>query len=252
MRRRRKHEPEDSTETASVLALGIDWCSAVAMFWLGFWFWVFHWPYWTIMTAMLFAPPLALAALIATYAFVGFKDYRPFLPGLTILAPLVLLYGTLGRFNFLDGHSYDWALLVGAAVLIAPVYSLLKSVDPEREPWKVPPRIRVWIAAVAVFFALVYADGAVKLVDVALDTATAATYRTTVIGKDLDYPFLTRHRTYSADTALSLSPWGPDHIAGEVEVYGSELYYAVNVGGAACVRLHGGHMGLRWYEVQAC
>jgi hypothetical protein len=254
MGREGKRKRDDPAKSNTVLALAIDWCSLVAVFWLGVWFWMFHWPFWVIMTAMLLAPPLALAALIPARALVDFGEHQPFLPGLTILAPLLLLYGTLGRFNFLDGRSCDWALLIPVAALAAAIYIFRKSLSESEDlPWKTLPWVRVWLAAAAGFVALVYADGAIKLVDVGLDTAAPATYRATVTAKDLVYPIWSKYRSKNlADTYLNLSPWGPDQVTDQIDVDGPQLYDAVDVGSTVCVHLHGGYLGLRWYEIGRC
>ncbi|WP_437302636.1 hypothetical protein [Sorangium sp. So ce388] len=49
---------------------------------------------------------------------------------------------------------------------------------------------------------------------------------------------------------LRLAPWGPDQ-GGEVTV-DSDLYGAVEVGGAVCVTLRPGALGVRWFPVQRC
>ncbi|XYH93278.1 hypothetical protein ACMHYB_36200 [Sorangium sp. So ce1128] len=49
---------------------------------------------------------------------------------------------------------------------------------------------------------------------------------------------------------LRLAPWGPDQ-GGEVTV-DSHLYGAVAVGGAVCVRLRPGALGVRWFSVGPC
>jgi hypothetical protein len=150
------------------------------------------------------------------------------------------------EFNFLDGYSYDWALLAAAAALALLIPRARKTEG------ETPARLRVWNAAAVLFVGLVYADGAVKLLDVGLDTAAPATYRTTVTGKEeIHHWYLRRGEGTRGTRWLSLSPWGPDRVTAELEV-SVYLYDSVKAGSTLCARLHGGYLGLRWYEIERC
>ena len=235
----------DGAARARIAQVGrIEVAPTIAVLVPGLWLTIFQWPFWIIMMVMLVAPPLALAALVPLRAW--FADLppheRPTLVGPLVLASLTLFIGAASEFDFLDGDSYDLALVIAAVVLGAPLYFLRK----RRRTRKTPAWMHVWGATAVLFLALVYGWGAVKLLDVGLDTAPPAVYRTAVTGKE----FIRRYRSL-ADRQLTLAPWGPGRIAIKVNVPNS-LYDSVIVGSTICARLHPGYFGLRWYEVDGC
>jgi hypothetical protein len=204
---------------------------------LALWLLIFDWPYWTILTAMLLAPFPALAALIplrGRFADLPPQD-RPTLFGLTMLAPLVLYSGTNYAGNFIDGAGYDSAL-----VLLAIAFFALAFITSE-SAWARALR-RFWVLSIVPL----YIVGAVKLLDVELDTSEPATYRTAVIEKEPP-PF----RSPSFDYQLRMKPWGPGKITSAASVT-SGVYRSVETGSTVCVHLHDGALGLRWYDVANC
>jgi len=245
---RARHRLEKAAKPRLEQVYRIEFWSAGAVLALVFWLAIFDWRDWSVVAALLLAPPLALAVLIPLRA--HFADLppgaRPFLFGPTMLVPPVLVLAARREFNFLDGYSYDWALLAAAAALALLIPRARKTEG------ETPARLRVWNAAAVLFVGLVYADGAVKLLDVGLDTAAPATYRTTVTGKEeIHHWYLRRGEGTRGTRWLSLSPWGPDRVTAELEV-SVYLYDSVKAGSTLCARLHGGYLGLRWYEIERC
>lgn len=216
-------------EMGCLIALGALWC----------WVSIFDWRGWYGVTAMLLAPPVALAVLVPLRA--AFRDLpptrQPVLFAPTVLVPPLLVYAVWSDFHFLDGRLYDWALLVPAILLLLPIFV---------------GGLGGGFLTIAPLLLLpfMYVDGAVKLLDVELDKAPPTTYRTTVTAKEAVHRWFHR-RGGRTDYYVTFAPWGPDRITDEIEVHVYD-YDAVKVGGPVCARLHRGYLRLRWYEIEPC
>lgn len=237
---RDEHTYKNAAKSRQRLVERIELWSAGAVAALAFAAWIFDWREWDLTLAVLLAPPLALAALIPLNAW--FRDLpssrRPMLFGPIVLVPPVLVFVVWSEFNFLDGGFYDWALLIPAGALLLPFFLGGEGSF-------------VLAVAAVLFLPLMYLDGAVKLMDVDLDKAPPTTYRTTVTAKEIvDRWYLHRH-SRALNYYVTFAPWGPDRIAGEIEVPGYD-YDAVKVAGPICARLHRGYLRLRWYEIEPC
>jgi hypothetical protein len=198
------------------------------------------------VAAFLALPPLGLLAQIPLRAWYEERpDDQPQLFGMTILVPVILALAAHWAIDFLDFRFSEWMLV---AVLVAIVL------------WIVPfsrrrddaERARLETASVVLFFVLCYLDGAVKLLDVNLDTAAPTAYRASVTSKDvIDRWYLHRHFKSRPSFWVYYSAWSPDGRGGSLQV-SEDDYVSAHVGTKICIRRHPGYLGLRWYEADLC
>ena len=91
----------------------------------------------------------------------------------------------------------------------------------------------------------VYGIGAFNVADVRFDTGLGTVYRAKV--ESMAVSDNNRTTSYSVD----LAPWGPVTSSGRVDVPWS-IYAALSPGDTACMTLHPGRFGARWFTPGVC
>ncbi len=206
---------------------------------LALWGFIAPTPY-GLVIALLAAAPLAGLALImwsrgAITIEPNTADPRPGLAGLFFMAPMVL-----GLRALLDCQVVDWrGVIIAAAVVAAVAGAAFAWRKAHAGPWA-----KLGTGISAAFVAAFLTWGTVVEADVMLDTSPVQKFRPLILDKTV----VTGKRT---SYKLKLEPWGPYAEAADVDA-SREVYDAVEVGVPACIRLHGGALGVRWFSVRPC
>lgn len=136
-----------------------------------------------------------------------------------------------------DLHVIDWEpSLVWTALGALALTVLVMVGEPGlRQRWYAPLGVLLFLAA--------HPWGALQMANALLDRSEPEVLHVAVLDKHITSGKRLEHR-------LRLAPWGPAQ-EGEVTV-DSDVYEAVEVGGAVCVALHSGALGVRWFIVGRC
>ncbi|XXY13096.1 hypothetical protein WME88_33020 [Sorangium sp. So ce216] len=200
------------------------------------WAWLYPRPYAAAVATIAAIPLATVALLLGGRGLYTLSDHRnearPSLI-LPLLGPGLIL---TARALF-DFSAIDWQrTLVWAALVAVALTALVMAVDPAlRQRWYGPLGVSLVLAA--------HAWGALQMANALLDRGEPEVFRVEVLDKRFYSGKGPRYR-------LWLAPWGPDQ-GGEVTV-DSDLYGAVEVGGAVCVMLRPGALGVRWFRAQRC
>ena len=210
----------------------------------GLWCIFLDWPDgWARMAALVLAP-LALLATIGlniSLAMAGLKQsHRPLFWGATF-SSISLLWAVWADYDFLDGHAWDVIVCVTGVAAIA-VPALFRRNDSELSRFVA----RTWYVSAALACILCYADGAVKQLDVWLDTSKPAVYRPAVLDKRSHY----RRRLWN-HYYVTVSAWGLNKKSDEIGVSRS-FYDRAENGMRLCARVHDGYFKLRYQTIDFC
>lgn len=195
-----------------------------------------EWPWRWLAAAALIVPPLTLA--LSSRLRDGPGQKPNFVAAYAV--PSFVLAAAFPWLGIPDGRALgDYAAWAVAALTV-----LVIALAPLRDRGQGWSRAQV-SAGIALLLTL-YLAGAVRMLDIVLDTSEPAVYRAVVTVKPEGRSSESyRHRP------ILLAPWGPDRSYGQVLVP-QGLYDVVHPGSVVCVYMHQGYLGLRWYEVDAC
>jgi hypothetical protein len=211
---------------------------------VGLWCILLDWPDGWARMAALVLPPLALLAAIGLnlrLLLAGLKpSYRPLFWG-AMFSSIGLLWSVWADYDFLDGHQWDVVVCVTGVAAIA-VPALFRRKESELSKFLA----WTWYAAAALACILCYADGAVKQLDVWLDTSKPAVYHPAVLEKRSHY----RQRPWN-HYYVTVSAWGPNEKPDEIGVSQS-FYDRAENGMRLCARVHDGYFKLRYETVDFC
>jgi hypothetical protein len=191
-------------------------------------------PYWLAILVAALAPlaALALVALTGGRFALYSLDARP--------KVAFLMYPGLGLTMraMLDIHLYHFADVLGPGVPTAAAAVLMS--------WAVDRRLARRAAVLAAFSlaAIAYAYGLVAEADVLLDRTQPAAFTAAVLDKRISHG---KHTSYD----VTLARWGDRKGDEQVDV-GPAPYRRLQVGEPACIWLHPGRLGVRWFRVDAC
>ena len=207
---------------------------------LALWGFIAPTPYGLVIALLAAAPVAGFALIVWSRGAIAIDpntaDPRPGLAGLFFMAPMML-----GLRALLDCQVVDWRGVVIAAVVAAAAAGIVFA-------WRksnAGPRAKLGAGIGAAFVAALLTWGAVVEADVMLDSSPAQKFRPMILDKTVSQG--SRHTSYK----LKLEPWGPYPEAAEVDAP-HWVYDAVEVGVPACIRLHGGALGVRWFSVRPC
>jgi hypothetical protein len=205
---------------------------------VGVWGAFFPFPYALAIIAAAIVPWLGVAAVRMTWGAIAFDAPRGAnapTAAFVLLAPLLPLVIR----PLVDKAYYDWlpldaALVVGALAAMGGFLALF--------PWMRAGR-RAWWFGPAIFGAA-YAFGVFANADTLADRARPQVFQTEVVDKSISTG---RSRSYH----VKLAPWGPRTTTDTDDVT-SGTYDDLHLGGRACVTLHPGALGVRWYTIAPC
>ncbi|MGE3106459.1 MAG: hypothetical protein AB7K14_14615 [Lysobacterales bacterium] len=194
-------------------------------------------PYEIVVGALIVLPAVALVFAATSKGLIQvnqhLRDKRP-----SIVNTLIGSGALLALRAFLDFHVLDWPLVLGAALAVAALITLVIT--------RLDVAMRNWSAALLMgcVFCLPYAYGTVVELNVLLDGAAPQRLATTVTGK---------HQTTGNYQSwnLIIAAWDSAHDSVDVNV-NKRMYESVAVGDTVCVILFRGALGLNWISVQSC
>ncbi len=212
------------------------WMNRIAVAAIG-WAAIYPWPY-ELAVVVLSALPLTALAVYARWRGVfGLVDVRndprPHLIPALMLPPLLLVVRSAADFSLADFHVIASVAATVGVVLVSFVVAVTRRDD--RRP-----------VAILVFglVATAYGWGVASQANAVLDRGAPQTHEVEVRAERI-----VSGREPSA--YLTLAPWGPFEDEAEYVVH-RDVHDHITVGGAACIRVHPGALGARWYTIRAC
>ncbi len=222
----------------------------------GCWFLMFPHPYEVLFAALACFPPAAMALLAFSRGEYRLDDSSRFDamklitftraenlpagedPRATILtlvsAPgLILAIRAFSDLRLL--HGDDWAIFAAFGVILCIALLIVA---------RQHTRLTGVVCVGYLMFMCAWGFGAGLLLNASFDWAPTELYRTKILAKSIQGGKI---RSYS----LRVAPWGPQEQDNTVPV-SDELFDDAQVGKTACVALHKGLFGVRWYAAAEC
>ena len=153
--------------------------------------------------------------------------YLVFLPALAI-----------GARALMDFHILDWKMALAAAIGVSIVWNIAILAARRGERAKT----FAFMTITLLLFGVDYGYGLVTFADVLGDRALVASYTPQITSK---------HVTHgkSADYYLDLTAWGGR--GQDEESVPRAFYNTFRPGDRICIKVHPGHLGMKWFEVTA-